>query len=182
MTIEEMSGLEQCFNLKINVVSSNSSGSGNVIYESLFKSENVMYLNNYQNHLSYITNYSKFANKFQFEKCLKALDSYIIEYYSNCYERTKYIFPRGFHRKYDSIFDNLESLTICVPESQRYYPSFFSVWDKEAILLKTNIPSSDQLNFLSKHVPVRVTVASNAERFYEPKCFVEISSNLLAPR
>ena len=59
VTIEEMSTLEQCFNLKINVVSMNSSGSVNAIYESFLESENVMFLNNYQNHLSYMTNYSE---------------------------------------------------------------------------------------------------------------------------
>ena len=71
VTIQDMNTLEHCFNLKINIMSMNSSGSVNVIYESLFKSDNLMYLINYQHHLSYMTNYSKFASKFQCEKCSK---------------------------------------------------------------------------------------------------------------
>ena len=107
VTIEEMSQLEKCFNLKINIVSMNSPRS--VIYESSYESENIMYLNNYQNHLSYITNYSKFASKFQCEKCNKMLKRQwdLKRHYSNCYERTKYIFPGGFHRNAETIFDKL---------------------------------------------------------------------------
>ena len=99
-------------------------------------------------------------------------------HYSNCYERTKYIFPGGFQKNQETIFDKLESLTIYVPESDRYYPAFI-VWDMEAVLLKTNTSSTDQLHFLSKHIPVSVSVSSNVEGFCEPKCFVDISSNNL---
>ena len=177
-TIDQMSRLQQCFNLKINIVSMNYSGSVNVIYESLFESENIMCLNNYQDHLSYITNYSKFARKFQCEKCSKMFKRQwsLKRHYTNCYERTKYIFPGGFHRNGETIFDKLESLTIHVPESERYYLTY-AVWDMEAILMKTNTPSTDQMHFLSRHVPVSVSVCSKVEGFYEPKCFVDISSD-----
>ena len=180
VTIQEMNTLEQCFNLKINVVSMNSSGSVNVIYESLFESENVMYLNNYQDHLSYIANYSKFASKFQCEKCSKMFKRQwdLKRHYTNCFERTKYVFPGGFQRNAETVFNKLDSLTIHVPESERYYATFI-VWDMEAILIKTNTPSIDQMYFLSRHVSVSVSVCSNVEGFFEPKCFVRISSDNL---
>ena len=98
VTIKEMSHLEKCFNLKIDIVSMNSSSSVNVMYKSLYESENIMYLDNYQNHLSYITNYSKFANKFQCEKCNKMFKRQwdLKRHYINCYERVKYIFLEVF--------------------------------------------------------------------------------------
>ena len=68
-----MNKLEQCFNVKITIVSLNSSTSVNLLKESFFESENVIYLNNYESHLSYITDYSKVANKCQCEKCNKIL-------------------------------------------------------------------------------------------------------------
>ena len=175
-----MNKLEQCFNVKIIIVSLNSSTSVNLLYESLFESENIIYLNNYENHLSYITDYSKVANKFQCEKCNKMFKRHwhLKRHYTNCYERTKYIFPGGFHKNQETIFDKLESLTIYVPESDRYYPAFI-VWDMEAVLMKTNTSSTDQLHFLSKHIPVSVSVSSNVEGFCEPKCFVDIFSNNL---
>ena len=45
--------------------------------------------------------------------------------------------------------------------------------------MKTNAPSTDQMKFLSRHVPVSVSVFSNVEGFYELKCFVEFSSSNL---
>ena len=130
-----------------------------------------MYLDNYQNHLSYITSCEKYNKMFKRQWDLK-------RHYTNCYERTKYIFPGGFHRIAETILDKLESLTIYVPESHRYYLSF-AVWDMEAVLMMTNTPSTDQMHFLSRHVPVSVSVSSNVEEFYVPKCFVDISLNIL---
>ena len=45
----------------------------------------------------------------------------------------------------------------------------------EAILMRTNTPSTDQMNFLSRHVPVSVSICSNVEGFSESKYFVDIS-------
>ena len=122
----------ETFDVKIIIVSLNSSTSVNLLYDSLYESEKIMYLNNYKNHLSYITNYSKVANKFQCEKCNKMSNRYwnLKRHYQNCCERTKYIFTGGFHKHQETIFDKLESLTIYVPESGRYYPTFI-VWDME---------------------------------------------------
>ena len=180
VTVEDMNKLEQCFNVKIIIVSLNSSDSVNLLYDSLYESSKIMYLNNYENH---ITNYSKLANKFQCEKYNKMFNRYwnLKRHYVNCYERTQYLFPGGFHTHQETIFDKLESLTIYVPESDRYYPTFI-VWDMEAVLMKATTSCTDQMIFLSKHVPVSVSISSNVEGFCEPNCFVDISSNNLISR
>ena len=102
--MEEMNKLEQCFNLKIIVASLNSPTSVNLLYESFFESENVIYLKNYECHLSYVTDYTKIANKFQCEKCYKIFKRHwhLKRCYSNCYERTKYIFTGGFHKNQET--------------------------------------------------------------------------------
>ena len=99
-------------------------------------------------------------------------------HYANCYERTKYIFPEGFYKYQETIFDKLESLTIYLPESDRYYPTCI-VWDMEAVLMKTSPSSTNQMIFLCKHIPVSVSISSNVEGFCEPNCFVDTSSNNL---
>ena len=83
-------------------------------------------------------------------------------HYTNCYEGTKYIFPGVFHKNQKTIFDKLESLIVYLPETKRYYQTH-AVWDMEAVLMKTNRPSTEQLQFLSKHVPVSISVSSNVE-------------------
>ena len=46
VTTEDMNKMGQCFNVKIVIVSLNSSNSVNLLYESFFESETVIYLNN----------------------------------------------------------------------------------------------------------------------------------------
>ena len=143
-----------------------------------------MYLNNYENHISCIIDHSRFANKFQCEKCNKMFKRQwrLKRHYTNCYERTKYIFPGGFQKNQETIFDKLESLTLYVPETKRYYQTY-AVWDIEAVLMKTNRPSTEQLQFLSKHVPVTISVSSNVEGYHQPKYFVDVYLQIiLSPR
>ena len=48
--------------------------------------------------------------------------------------------------------------------------------------MKTTTPCTDQMNFLSKHIPASTSISSNVEGFREPKCFVDTSSNNLISR
>ena len=60
----------------------------------------------------------------------------------------------------------------------RYYP-YFLVWDMEAMLRKAvdeSLTNSKQLQWISKHIIVSVSVAS------EPVCIVEVSPNLLVTK
>ena len=105
-------------------------------------------------------------------------------HYKTCYDRTKYIFPGGFYKSKATIFERLESIGIYVPNNLRYYP-YFLVWDMEAMLRKTlddNQTSTKQLQWISKHIPVSVSIASNIPQHEEAVCIVEVSPNLLVSK
>ena len=145
--------------------------------------QSKMYLNVYQNHFSYITNFDQFAKKFQCDKCGKIFKRLwnMKRHNSTCYDRTKYIFPGGFYKTKSTIFEKLESIGIYVPNDLRYYP-YFLVWDMEAMLRKTvddNQSNTQQLQWISKHIPVSVSIASNIPQHEDPVCIVEVSPNLL---
>ena len=53
------------------IYSKKSNGIVEMVYNSLSTFTDKMYLNLYENHLSYITNFKSFAKKFQCEKCKK---------------------------------------------------------------------------------------------------------------
>ena len=99
-------------------------------------------------------------------------------HYGSCYERTKYVFPGGFHKTDQTIFEKLEYLDIFVPSNERYYHNF-SVWDMEAVLLKLEQNVTDKLHWISRHEPISLTIASNIDGYNNPKCFVDISSKNL---
>ena len=88
------------FDIKTKIYFRNPSGAVNKIYDSLFENSKIMYLNIYENQLSFITDLKKFFKKYQCEKCTKPFrkEWNLKRHISICYEKkTKYIFPGGFH-------------------------------------------------------------------------------------
>ena len=171
--IDDISKLEICFKVKIMVYCLNSNGTVSLLYNSLSNNTDIMYLNMYGNHFSYITNFEKLVKRFQCDKCLKLFKHQwnLKRHYSNCYYRTKYSFPGGFYCNSTTLFAKLKSLNIHVPLECQFYNKFI-VWDMEAILLKSNINKSEKLTLISQHHPISVSIASNVENFQTPECFV----------
>ena len=63
-------------------------------------------------------------------------------------------------------------------KESRYY-KLFAVWDMEAMLQKTNHSTMAKLNWVSKHVPISVSVASNITNFESPRCFINPDPTIL---
>ena len=180
VTLNDISQLEDCFNVKIKIFNMNPNGAVNLIFDSINENKDVMYLNISDSHLSYITDLKKFIKKYECEKCSKMFRNEwnLKRHYASCYERTKYIFPGGFHKNDQTIFEKLEYLDIFVPSNQRFYQKF-SVWDMEAILLKLDQSVTEKLHWISRHEPISVSIASNVDSYNNPKCFVDSSSKNL---
>ena len=177
--MDDISELEICFNVKV-VYCLNSNGTVSLLYNSLSNNTDVIYLNMYDNHFSYITNFEKLVKRFQCDKCLKLFKRQwnLKRHYSNCYDRTKYSFPGGFYSNSTTLFDKLKSLNIYVPLECQFYNKFI-VWDMEAILPKSNINKSEKLTWISQHQPISVSIASNVENFKESECFVNTNADHL---
>ena len=98
VTLEDMHDLEKCFGLKILIYRLNEDQTVNLVFNSLNQSISPLYLNIYNNHLSYITKFENYAKRFQCEKCLKLFKREWVmkNHFRTCYDRTKYFFPRRF--------------------------------------------------------------------------------------
>ena len=57
------------------------------------------------------------------------------------------------------------------PQKLQFYDKFV-VWDMEAVLAKKEIVTSDKLTWVSQHLPVSVSIASNVTGYESPVCFV----------
>ena len=150
------------------------------VYETMSQNSSIMYLNVYNNHYSYITNFSKFATKFQCEKCSKIFKKiwHLKRQNAVCYERTKDIFPGGFHKTKPTIFDKLESSGTNISRNEKYFP-YYIVWDMEAMLPKIHSSTQRKLKWLTKHIPISINIASNVTGFEERTCIAEMNGNLL---
>ena len=104
-----MGDFEKMFAINVNVFQLRDDGVCLPIYKSCCHKD-TMNLNLYEHHLSYISNLSAYAQKFQCSTCQKhfpRLDN-MRRHQKICKRQTKYTFPRGFYSSPKNIFDKLE--------------------------------------------------------------------------
>lgn len=133
-----------------------------------------MYVNLYENHLSYINDFSKYAQKYRCTTCDRHFkkSSDLHRHQRVCSNKTKFLYPGGFHKAQESIFDRLDQYEIRVPEDERTF-ELYICYDFEALLQNVHDQSTEFLHWTAKHVPISVSICSNEDGFTEPMCFVE---------
>jgi hypothetical protein len=178
LDMKDVDRVEECFEININIFIMDEKEVVTPIFKSMQRFSDTMNLNLYENHLSYIANMNVFAKKFKCVKCeeLFRSQSNLKRHVATCIAATKYVYPGGFFSPSKTVFDELEEIGIYVREEDRIF-EWFLVFDFEALLLKTNIKTSEKLQWSHKHVPMSVSVCSNVDGFKQPKCFVNIDTD-----
>ena len=144
------------------------------VYKSRGKQPSTMYVNLYENHLSYIRDFAQYAQKFQCKTCERHFDraGNLNRHQKICINKTKLVYPGGFHRARENIFDQLDQYAIHVPEDQRTFP-WFVCYDFEALLQKADDLPTESLQWTHRHVPISVSICSNVEGHIQPVCIVD---------
>lgn len=180
ITLNEIIYFEKCFKTNVNVFSLNESQSAQSIYKSSCKFSDTMHLNLYEHHLSYISNFNSYAQKFLCKTCRRHF-----RYLTNmkrhqrvCTGKTKRKFQGGFHYSPSTVFDKLEQFGVSVPENERIY-EWFLVYDFESMLVPMNVQSSCNHQYTENHVPISVSICSNVDGYTEPHCIIEPDINAL---
>ncbi len=98
-----------------------------------------MYVNLHENHMSYVRDFSIYARKYRCNTCDRNFDhsANLRRHQLVCSDKTKYVYPGGFHRAQDTVFEQLEQFGIHVPSDQRTFP-WFICYDFEAVLEKVD--------------------------------------------
>ena len=151
--------LEVYFKVPINVYSLQQDGRAKVLY--LYKLEfEVMHLNLFENHFSYIKHFSKYAKKYTCEICKRIFNQccHLKRHAKKCSTEIEEIYIGGKYRNKTTIFEELEALEISIPEELRY----FSCFDMESLeaLIKKEV-CSRQICF--EHIPATVSICSNID-------------------
>ena len=148
--------LEKCFDLSIKVYSKNKSGTISKVYDSEYQGAGVMFLNLWDQHFGIITNFTRYASKFECLKCSKIFPKEwrLKRHSKECFEKKKLTFPGGYFNPKNDLFKELEILGVDLGDIDKLY-SHFAVWDMEALLVQTDHPASKNLKWLSKHIPIR---------------------------
>ena len=181
VNMDELPTFEDCFQTNVNmyeyVVDTEC-----VIPRYLTQSSynDTLYVNLYENHTSYITNFNGFAKKFQCPQCLRnfSLKHNWNRHLKVCTNIKKVRFPGGFYSNPKTIFQELADYEVNVPKVDQMYP-YFAVFDMESILQKINDKTSDKLCFTQRHVPISVSVNSNVPGFESPYHIVDQNLDVL---
>lgn len=167
VSINEIANVEECFSVNIDIFEINENETTKVIYKSPALFNNHMYLNVFENHLSYITNLNRYAKKYMCSLCKKHFKTCkkLNRHEKNCSIKTIHVFPGRFYEKKKTIFDELREIDIIVQKSDEYFP-WFIVFDFEAILKKVNESSvTSKLQIERIHQPISVSICSNVPDF-----------------
>jgi len=88
----------------------------------------------------------------------------------NGHQTTEY--AGGIYHNPKPIFERLQEIGIFVPKSDRY-SDFITAFDFESNFENSNLPNSTaKLEYVVKHIPLSVGVASTVSNFNAPVCFV----------
>ena len=135
ITFEDLPDFEVCFQVNIEVYSLNSAGYAGSVYKSRGRFDSTLYVHLYQGHFSYIKDFADFAKKFQCKFCDKLWEvkGNYLRHEQKCRDKTRFVYPGGFHKQSKTIFEELSYYGIHCPE--QVYP-WFVVYDYEALLHK----------------------------------------------
>ena len=178
--MEEFPEFETRFEVNLEAYNLTEDGFAWSVYKSRGQHQTTMFVNLYKNRLSYIRNFAVYAQKYQCQTCechfKHAGDLH--RHQKNCTNKTKFVYPGGFHRARESIFKQLEQYDIHVIEEDRTFP-WYICYDFEALLQKVQDQQTDTLQWTNRHVPVSVPLCDNVEGHTEPICIVEADQDRL---
>ena len=183
LSYDQFPEFEKCFGVNLEVFSLEESGFARSLYKSRGQQETTMYVNLFDNHMSYIRNFSSFAQKYQCQTCDRHFNhvGHLHRHQRTCTNKTKYVYPGGFHRLRESIFEELDKYGIDVPSEERTFP-WFICYDFEAILQKVDDKPTGNLAWTHQHVPISVSLCCNVESHQDPVCLVDPDPNQLVKR
>ena len=174
ITIDELYKVELVFRVNITVYELGEV-SAKLVHRSLGKYADTMFVNLYETHFSYIRDMKKFSHSYTCSKCGESLWKYpslLKRHESTCEGGIRRVYKGGVYHPTPSVFQRLEDEGIHVVDVLRFYP-YRATFDFECFFDGDNLPNTtDHVEWVARHVPLSVSVASNVPGYEAPRCFV----------
>ena len=180
LSFEDFPEFEIRFDVNLEVYNWTEDGFAWSVYKSRGEHKTTMYVHVHDNHMSYIRDFAMYAQKIQCQTCQRHFDhaGNLHRHQKSCTNKTKFVYPGGFHRARETIFDRLDQYDIHVSEEDRTFP-WYICYDFEALLQKVQDQSTDMLQWTHRHVPISVSLCSNVEGYSQPTCIVDADQDRL---
>ena len=174
VVIDELPKVESMFEVNI-VVYNLREESAQLVRRSLGKHDNIMYVNLYESHFSYIQDMKSYSHSYMCSKCENSLWKYpslLKRHELTCEAGVRHVYNGGVYHPPPSVFERLDDEGVVVSDSLRFYP-YRATFDFECFFTGDNLPAnSDKLQWSARHVPLSVSLASNVPGHETPQCYV----------
>ena len=177
VTLDNLELISHTFGIAINVYAQRENRETELVFRSL-KQDNIMYLNLFDNHFSYITDFEKYSSRYRCGKCstIYSHNGNYRRHLTTCNFSTREIFCNGVFRLPETIFEKLERYGINIPIPDRIF-KYRIVFDCEVYLSSGDTPANtSKVEYTHRHHIASISVCSNVPNFEEPRCFILNSS------
>ena len=162
--LETLDQLELCFEVNVNVYQMTGKGVVETVRLSLSRFPRSLYLNLFQNHLSWVKNFRCYAQKYKCslcEKLFRTQKDLKRHHNSNCSKLAKKTFKGGFYEPPQNLFEQLNQHGFTTTSESQFFP-FFAFYDFESILdTSASRKTGENTQVYSAHKPISFALASN---------------------
>ena len=174
VTIDELHKVETLFEVNIIVYKLNDT-SAQLVRRSLGKYVNTIYLNLHETHFSLIHDIKAYSHSYRCSKCEDSLWKYpawLERHELTCEAGVRRVYGGGVYHTTPSVFQRLDDEEITVADTLRFYP-YRATFDFECFFDGENLPAdSDRVQWIARHIPLSVSLASNVPGHETPQCYV----------
>ena len=136
---------------------------GEVVWQSVLKYENIVRLLRYNCHICYVSNINAVFQSFRCPNCKILFNgpSFLEQYLTACSERVKTVYPRNVYRIRETLFDKLDSSGFEYTSEQKLF-KILAMFDFESIFFqKETFRDTNTTTWIGKHVQRSVSISSN---------------------
>ena len=174
VTIDELHKVETLFEVNIIVYKLNDT-SAQLVRRSLGKYANTMYVNLHETHFSLIHDIKAYSHSYRCSKCEDSLWKYpawLERHELTCEAGVRRMYGGGVYHTTPSVLQRFDDEGITVADTLRFYP-YRATFDFECFFDGENLPAdSGRVQWIARHIPLRVSLASNVPGHETPQCYV----------
>ena len=179
VTLDDLHKVEATFDVNVCVYklvpTGNEKTKAEIVRRSLCSYAQTMYLNLYETHFSYIKDINTYCHSWRCRNCETSLwknPKDLLRHERTCTEGIKRVYKGGVYHPPSSVFESLDDESIVVGDSLRYYP-YRATFDFECYFNDERLPTNtDHVEWIARHVPLSVSVASNVPGHEDAQCYV----------
>ena len=179
VTIKDLHKIEAKFEVNVVVYQlvkiANGKTTAELVRRSTDEYLDTMFVNIFETHSSYIKDINMYSRSWRCRNCEQALWKSSWELYRHertCEAGVNRIYKGGVYRPPSSVFERLDDEGIVVGDSLRFYP-YRATFDFESFFTGDTLPAdTDHVQWVARHIPLSVSVASNVPGYENAQCYV----------